>query len=105
MSRTGLDGSIHKHGAGQYNWGSIRDELYDVGDEEHDIPEDSEDVQFTDDTSSLSGVTADSTDVSPGGTRKRAASINITEDDRARARQFRKGSFSRNDGERGPWSR
>jgi len=98
LSRTGLDRSIHKHGAGQHNWGSILDHTkrYDFDEEENDIPEDSDEFQWTDDTSS-SVDTADSTDVSPGGTRNRAASINVTEDDRTRALQFRKGSFSRND--------
>jgi len=98
LSRTGLDRSVHKHGAGQHNWGSILDHTksFDFDDGENDIQEDSDEFQLADDTSSSVG-TADSTDVSPDGTRKRAASINVTEDDRARALQFRKGSFSRND--------
>jgi Hyaluronan / mRNA binding family len=46
LSRSGLDKSIRKNGAGQHNWGSISDEaeleFAALEDEEHDIAADAE---------------------------------------------------------------
>ncbi|KAF8336446.1 uncharacterized protein EI90DRAFT_3152609 [Cantharellus anzutake] len=97
LSRSGLDDHIQKGGSGSHNWGSIRDEIehFDLGDEDYDIPEELDEYQSADDTSSSVAAT-ESTDLgsATGGLRKRATSINMTEDELVRARQVRTRSFS-----------
>ncbi|TFK32281.1 hypothetical protein BDQ12DRAFT_692776 [Crucibulum laeve] len=100
-SRSGLDTSIRKQGAGQHNWGSIADEhvletsaMNDELQEERSVgaPSLSAAVQ---DSPMTTTATVAGMDMPEG--MKRTNSGGLTEEELQKARKFRKGAFKKNE--------
>ncbi|KZT38582.1 hypothetical protein SISSUDRAFT_725829 [Sistotremastrum suecicum HHB10207 ss-3] len=89
-SKTGLDKSIKKNGAGQHSWGSLADEIdHEVQLEEEDLVSDGDGGETVSVSASSS---VDEKDSRPVPARKQ--SISITEEERESARKFRKGALN-----------
>ncbi|KAF9515910.1 hypothetical protein BS47DRAFT_1391232 [Hydnum rufescens UP504] len=96
-SKSGLDKSLSKHGAGNHNWGSLQDETHQVEDAvEYYSADEYADTASTVESSSTQGDDASKAQPqnnAPQQQQKRRASISITDADRASARSFRTRSF------------
>jgi len=98
-SKSGLDKSFAKHGAGNHNWGSLQDETHPVEDAaEYYSADEYADTASTVESSSTLGDDASKTQSQSQSPQqhqeqKRRASISITDADRASARSFRTRSF------------
>jgi len=114
QSKSGLDAAMKKGGAGQHAWGSLDHEFdleregeIDAALEDHDADEARDQVYFDTTTGTVVGAVDASTESdtssdhgdNKSGVRARTNSTAsnpgvVTDDERARARKFRTGSFN-----------
>jgi len=96
-SKSGLDKSATKHGAGPHNWGSLHDEaaheLYGAQDSYEDEYYSADEAYGERDDTTTSTISADDDEGFKNMKTGRRASVSVTETDRANARSFRTRSF------------